>query len=138
MIIDGYEEIRDEKNNLLAFVIRNNFKGAKYNFPTEKNNPLQVGVNFYNKGDIVKAHYHNDHKRVIEKTQEFVFVASGKVKFIVYTNNGELVNEVTLITGEAILFVEGGHKWEMMEKTKIIEIKQGPYISVEEDKTYIE
>ena len=133
--MNGYEEIRDLKGNLLAFTVRNNFSGDKYNFPTSPDNPLQVGVNFYNAGDFVKPHYHNNHERVINITQEFVVVSEGEVKFTVYDNDNQLVNSVTLCSGEAIFFAGGGHRWDFIKKTKILEVKQGPFVSLDQDKT---
>ncbi len=39
--------------------------------------------------------------------------------------------------GDVILLVNGGHGFEMLEKTEIIEIKQGPYAH-DKDKTRFE
>ena len=36
-------------------------------------------------------------------------------------------------TGDVILLVSGGHGFEMLEESEIIEVKQGPYAG-EEDK----
>jgi hypothetical protein len=38
-----------------------------------------------------------------------------------------------LYTGDVILLAAGGHGFEMLEDSQIIEIKQGPYVG-EEDK----
>ena len=138
MVKNGYEEIKDKNGVLIAFVIFNSFQGEKYNFPTPEDSPLQVGINFYKEGDSVKAHFHNAHKRVIEKTQEFVLVANGQVKFTVYSEENEVLREIELVTGEVIFFASGGHRWDFIGDTKIIEVKQGPYVSVEKDKTLID
>jgi hypothetical protein len=39
-----------------------------------------------------------------------------------------------LQTGDVILLIQGGHGFEMLEETEIIEVKQGPYAG-EQDKT---
>ena len=39
--------------------------------------------------------------------------------------------------GDVILLINGGHGFEMLEKTEMIEIKQGPY-SNDKDKTRFE
>ena len=132
----GFEEVKDKDGEIMAIAVYNDFEGEKYNFLTDNDSPLQLGINFYKSGDFVKEHYHNRHERVIDKTQEFALVSKGRVKFTVFSNENEYIKEVELTTGEVILFLSGGHRWDMLEETKIIEIKQGPYVSVEKDKTY--
>jgi len=39
--------------------------------------------------------------------------------------------------GDVILLVNGGHGFEMLEKTEMIEVKQGPYVG-DKDKTRFE
>ena len=38
----------------------------------------------------------------------------------------------TLKTGDVILLVSGGHDFEMLEDTDMVEVKQGPYSGVED------
>ena len=42
-----------------------------------------------------------------------------------------------LKTGDVILLADGGHGFEMIEETEMIEVKQGPYLE-EEDKIRFE
>lgn len=51
---------------------------------------------------------------------------------------GKKIRAVELLTGDTIFLVDGGHGFEMLEDTKIIEVKQGPYLGKDEDKRMIE
>jgi hypothetical protein len=45
---------------------------------------------------------------------------------------------VVLNSGDTILLASGGHGFEMLEDTEMLEIKQGPYSGVTNDKTHIQ
>jgi hypothetical protein len=47
------------------------------------------------------------------------------------------VDSRVLLTGDVILLAGGGHGFEMLEETEIIEVKQGPYDG-DKDKTRFE
>ncbi len=61
----------------------------------------------------------------------------GKVIAEIYDERGKNITHTTLNSGDTILLVRGGHGFKVLEKTKIIEIKQGPYKGKEEDKEII-
>jgi len=66
-----------------------------------------------------------------------VHIEKGRVKVDLYGLDGEKIRTVELSTGDTILFVNGGHGFEVLEDTKIIEVKQGPYLGKEGDKAYL-
>lgn len=131
-------EFKDAKGQLVALVVRRDFTGGKHNFLTSPDEPLQVGVNFYREGDLVPAHRHHRQARVIDQTQEFVLVADGEVLFEIFDDDEASLGEVRLATGDFIVFARGGHRWQFGADTKIIEVKQGPYVSPEADKAIFE
>ena len=55
-----------------------------------------------------------------------------KVDF--YDVNQKYFDTKILTTGDIILFASGGHGFEMLEQSEIIEVKQGPYMG-DHDKT---
>ena len=63
-----------------------------------------------------------------------IFVKSGKVKITFYNNDKEFIRHVVLVGGDVVLLIEGGHGFEMLEPTEMIEVKQGPYVG-DKDKT---
>jgi len=51
-----------------------------------------------------------------------------------YDNEKNYLESRILVSGDVILLAFGGHGFEMMEDSEIIEVKQGPYAG-EADKT---
>jgi len=74
----------------------------------------------------------------INKIQEVVHIESGRTRVNLYDLNGKKFKSVELSDDDTILFVDGGHGFEMLEDTRIIEVKQGPYFGKDKDKRMIE
>ena len=106
---------------------------GKYNFVTNKKDPLQLGFDM-NSDDISKYHYHNEFKRVSKKTSEFIYVISGKIEISFYSIKQRLLNKTILDKGDSALIFDLAHKIKYLKKTKIIEVKTGPFNQY--DKSY--
>lgn len=61
-------------------------------------------------------------------TPEVLIVKSGKMKTTFYDDNRVTIGEETLSSGDIIILFKGGHGFEMIEDTILIEVKQGPYL----------
>lgn len=129
--------INSKTGDLIAIVVEKDFQGKGINFVTDDESPLQMGVNFYKKGDVINPHYHLHAERVIKKLQEMVFIQEGKATVDLYDLNNNKFQTEELCEGDSIFFVDGGHGFKLLENTKIIEIKQGPYMGKNEDKKEI-
>jgi len=117
-----------------AVVIRDKASSQnKYNFLTKPVEPMQLGMNYYQAGDKIPNHYHV--KRQISDCpgQEFIIVSEGKLEINLFDENQQHFQTLQLTAGDMILLLRGGHGMEILDETKIIEIKQGPYL-VEGDK----
>ena len=57
----------------------------------------------------------------------------GKLRIDFYTEKQNYIESHLLATGDVILLSEGGHGFEILEETEMIEVKQGPYAG-EKDK----
>jgi mannose-6-phosphate isomerase-like protein (cupin superfamily) len=73
----------------------------------------------------------------VKYTQETLFIKKGKVKVTFYNEQKQFLETCTLKSGDVILLVSGGHDFEMLEDTDMIEVKQGPYAG-EDDKERFE
>jgi len=67
-------------------------------------------------------------------TKEVLFIKSGKVRVDFYNDEQLYLQSRVLEQGDVILLSFGGHGFEMLEESEIIEVKQGPYAG-ETDKT---
>jgi hypothetical protein len=117
----------------LAIIIRSNFKQDGIAFFTPGDFSQQLGYMNRPAGYIIPPHVHNLVPRKVELTQEVLLVRSGKVRVDFYDDDKNYLESRTLEQGDVILLAHGGHGFEMLEASEMIEIKQGPYCG-EEDK----
>lgn len=132
------EELTSANSETIAIVIKKSFKKSGINFMSKDYFPLQLGINSYKKGDKIKPHVHIDREIMIKNLQEVVYIKSGKVTVDLYDSNKQLFKSIKLSTGDLIFFVSGGHGFEMLNDTTIIEVKQGPYLGKDKDKVIVE
>ena len=123
------------KGKTLAIIARKNLKVDGVNFFTPEDYPLQLGVSLYKKGGKIRPHLHVPIRRVIGITQEMLHIDKGKVRIIFYSDKKEEVASSILTSGDTVI-LSGGHGIEVLEDTKIIEVKQGPYMGVEKEKLF--
>ncbi len=84
-------------------------------------------------GYEIQPHIHLPVSREVIYTQEVLLIRKGKVKINFYDKGKNFIGEFIVSTGDCVLLAEGGHGFEFLEKSEIIEVKQGPY-SGENDK----
>jgi mannose-6-phosphate isomerase-like protein (cupin superfamily) len=85
------------------------------------------------KGYSIAPHRHNLVERKVSLTQEVLYVKSGKVRVDFYNDEQLYLESRVLEKGDVILLAAGGHGFEMLDDSEMIEVKQGPYCG-EEDK----
>ncbi|WP_316758660.1 MULTISPECIES: hypothetical protein [Pedobacter] len=85
------------------------------------------------KGYVIEPHVHKIVERKVTLTQEVLYIKTGKVLINFYDNDQQYLENRILEKGDVILLASGGHGFEMLDDTEMIEIKQGPYIG-DEDK----
>jgi hypothetical protein len=111
----------------LALVIRRSFHKDGIEFFTPHHYSQQVGYMNRPAGYLISPHLHNPLKREVHYTNEVLLVKSGRVRVDLYSEERVFLQSVVLEAGDLILLARGGHGFEMLEPTEIIEIKQGPY-----------
>jgi len=118
----------------IALIIRANFDEPGIHFFTPPNFSQQLAFMKHDMGKRIDPHVHNMVSRQVLYTQEALFIRKGKVKVNLYSSTKEFVDSRVLESGDVILLCGGGHSFEMLEETSMIEVKQGPYAG-ENDKT---
>ncbi len=97
-------------------------------FFTDNHSSLQVGKQRRIKGEIIKPHKHVAVKvERVETLQEVLYIEKGKVKITFYDDGRKPLENRVLGQGDMTLLIKGGHGFEFLEETEMIEIKQGPY-----------
>jgi hypothetical protein len=115
------------KNHLLAIILYNEFTKDGIEFFSPGNFSQQLGYMKRKKGDTIQEHKHLLHIREIKFTQETLFIKKGHVKVNFYDEDNTYFISRELKTGDVILLASGGHGFEFLEETEMIEVKQGPY-----------
>lgn len=118
----------------LAIVIRAEHREGGIAFFTPPGFSQQLAYMNRPAGYVIDPHVHNPVHRDVQLTQEVLFVRRGRLRVDFYTSGRQYLESVELRTGDVILLAGGGHGFEMLEETEMIEVKQGPYAG-EHDKT---
>jgi len=121
----------------LAIIIRSSYKKDGIEFFTTESYSQQLGYMHRAKGYVIPPHRHNLVPREVSMTQEVLFIKRGEVRVDFYDNNQKYLRSTILNTGDVILLADGGHGFEMIHDSEIIEVKQGPYCG-ERDKVRFE
>ena len=116
-----------EEKKLLAIILRTSFKKEGIDFFTPTDFSQQLGYMNRPKGYKIQPHIHQKIERTIQYTQEVLFIKKGIVRVDFYKNDKTYLNSKFLFIGDVILLSSGGHGFEMLEDSEIIEVKQGPF-----------
>ena len=130
------EEVSDN-GELLALILRSDFSKEGIHFFTPKEFSQQLGYMKRPEGYFVQPHIHNHVARDVSLTQEVLFIKSGLVKMNIYTKEKNFLIKKILNKGDCVLLASGGHSFEMLEESEIIEVKTGPHMG-DSDKTRFE
>ncbi len=114
-------------NKLLSIIIKKEFKKDGIEFFTPDNFSQQLGYMNRPKGYVIPPHIHNPVRREVHYTKEVLYIKSGKVRVDFYDDDRNYLQSTILEKGDVILLAYGGHGFEMIENSEMIEVKQGPY-----------
>ncbi|MDY0187017.1 MAG: hypothetical protein RBR16_03735 [Syntrophus sp. (in: bacteria)] len=118
----------------LALIIRAGYDEPGIRFFTPPTFSQQVACMKHPPGHKIAPHVHNFLFRQVMYTQEVLIIRRGRLKVNLYSSERDFIASRILEGGDLILLCGGGHSFEMLEETSMIEVKQGPYAG-EEDKT---
>jgi hypothetical protein len=130
------EVVQDQAGNNICHIIYGEYSPAATTFFTPLDYAQQLGIIKYDQGSAIKPHFHNKVTREVHFTQEVLVIRKGKVKVNLYDKALNFITYRILVAGDTILLASGGHGFEMLEDSEMLEVKQGPYSGVEADKTH--
>lgn len=122
------------EGKLLSIIIRTHYTSDSIQFFTPDEFSQQLGYMNRPKDYVIPPHVHNPVQRNVQYTQEVLFIKSGKVRVDFYDDDKIYLESRILYKGDVILLAYGGHGFQMIEESEMIEVKQGPYAG-ENDKT---
>jgi mannose-6-phosphate isomerase-like protein (cupin superfamily) len=124
----------DHAGTELALIIRRSFRKDGIEFFTPGTYSQQIGYMNRPAGYVIEPHVHNPVARAVEYTKEVLLIRSGRLRVDFYSESQAYLESTILEAGDVILLAYGGHGFQMLEPTEIIEVKQGPYAG-DQDKT---
>ena len=114
-------------DKLLSVIIRANYESEGIEFFTPDDFSQQLAYMKRPKEYVIPPHVHNAVQRDVHFTQEVLVIKNGKVRVDYYDDNRNYIESRILKKGDVVLLAYGGHGFEMLEESEIIEVKQGPY-----------
>jgi hypothetical protein len=96
-------------------------------FFTPPETELQVGIVDYAAGYLAKPHAHRPPTASIDRVCEVLFVENGKIEVQIFDEAWGVLAVDVLSQGDCVVFIRGGHSVRMLEPTRLVEVKQGPY-----------
>ena len=118
-----------DDSGLLAVIIRADFQADGIVFATPIELPQQLGYMKRPTGYEIDPHVHVLKRYEVEYSSETLFIRKGKVRIDFYSDKKQYLSSEILMTGDVVLLCRGGHGFEMLEETEMVEVKQGPYES---------
>lgn len=128
----------EAKGERLAIYLPSSSWEKGLSFHSEDGDFVQVGVWRYDKGIKLQPHIHHELRRAVLRTQEVIFVKSGRVAASIFDEEDDFVERVELGSGDTLILLKGGHGYEILEDdTHVLEVKNGPYLGAEADRRRI-
>ena len=98
-----------------------------------------VAWGHYEKGKYLQDHWHNEVEHMAMRTYEAVYVVKGAIEARLFDLRLNLVETLIVGQGEMLILLESAHGYTILEEdTTVLEIKNGPFLGVEKDKTKFE
>ena len=123
-----------DNGKTIAIILGRDFNEEGIHFFTPNNLSQQLAYMNRPEGYTISPHVHKKVSREVEYTLEVLFIKSGKVQVDLYREDKSFIQSEVLHPSDVILLVSGGHGFQMLEPSEIIEVKQGPYIGENNDK----
>lgn len=131
-------EIIEYNSIKYAEVIRAEETVEKTTFFSPAESSFQFGLLAHEAGFTEPPHFHKPVERVISDLQQMFVVQRGVVVVELYNDAGDLLREIELRQGDAIVLIHGVHAIRVVEDMQCISVKQGPYLGEAEDKVFVE
>jgi len=121
-----------------AEVIRAGMHVDKTRFFSPPESSFQFGLLAHQAGFSEPPHYHKPFPREVSDLQQMFVMQRGRVVVELYGDDGELLREIELNAGDAIVLIHGVHALRALEDFQAVSVKQGPFLGTENDKINVE
>lgn len=133
----GIEAI-EYNNTRYAEIIWGDTRAEHTTFFSPAESSFQFGLLAHPAGFVEAPHYHRPLTRTISDLQQMFVVQFGVVAVQIFSDDLDLIREVVLRPGDAIVLIHGVHAIRVIEDMQCISVKQGPFFGTEKDKIIVE
>lgn len=133
---DSLTESIECDGHLIATIVRAEKMPEKTEFVTGDDVKQQVGFVVYPEGGQIPRHVHIPMERRIVGTSEVLMVRKGCLEANFYSDSKEYICSRILGQGDVLLLVSGGHGFTCLKDTVLLEVKQGPYLGLQEKERF--
>lgn len=131
-------KIIEKDGTILAKHIRPEDWNDGLSFFSNDNEFIQVGAWKYDAGKELLAHIHNEVERKITRTCETLYIVSGAIHAKIYDLDENFVDEFDAEQGDIVILLDSGHGYSILQDdTRVLEVKNGPYLGAETDRRRI-
>src|SRR5262245_26201436 len=120
-----------------AEVIRADMRVDKTQFFSPAESSFQFGLLAHAAGFAEPPHYHKPFTREVTDLQQMFVMQRGRVVVELYSDEGELLREIELKAGDAIVLIHGVHALRVLEDFQAVSVKQGQFLGTENDKVNV-
>jgi hypothetical protein len=117
-----------------AEIIRAEVRVNKTTFFSPPESAFQFGLLAHGAGYAEPPHCHKVIPRVISDVQQMFVVQCGVVAVQFFSDDGDLLREIVLNPGDAVVLIHGAHAIRVIEDMQCISVKQGPFMGDNSDK----
>lgn len=129
-------EIKKGGRILARHITSEDIKPGLMSFTNDEDYIQVVAWGHYEKGKYLQDHVHNEFERSASRTYEAVYVVKGAIEARLYDLERIPVETFVVKQGELLILMESAHGYTILEEdTTVLEIKNGPFMGVEKDKT---
>jgi len=130
-------EVIEHGGTRYAEVIRRDVTVDHTTFFSPAESSFQFGLLAHVAGYEEPPHYHQPFSRTIDDLQQMFVVQRGVVGVKLFDDDGDLLQEVILRDGDAIVLIHGIHAIRVIEDLQAISVKQGPFLGDAKDKVEV-
>ena len=121
---------------LARHILKEDIKPGLISFSNDDEFLQVVAWGHYEKGKYLQDHWHNEFERTAMRTYEAVYVVKGAIEARIFDLDLVPVETFPVKQGEILILLESAHGYTILEEdTTVLEIKNGPFMGVEKDKT---
>lgn len=129
-------EIIKDGRILARHIVQEDIKPGLISFSNDNEFLQVVAWGHYEKGKYLQDHWHNEFERSAARTYEAVYVVKGAIEARIFDLDLMPVETFVVKQGEILILLESAHGYTILEDdTTVLEIKNGPFMGVEKDKT---